>query len=340
MTNHKRRQYNRLLRIRRDRRLVIKERRRRRRLIAAQKERLERRGQPKLAKRREKVILPVPPEFCFATNPEEVNRFIVVMRRHMELNHDITLNFREVERVGSDAIIMLLAHSKDAKLQKGARIDGNFPRKHQPAQVLKQSGFFDHVVFKERIGGCSGKIQRRKGKRVDSEVITDLIRFASEKLFGDSRKMKGVYRIFIEAMANTRDHASAKEGEIEKWWTTAYFDDEENKVVFSLVDTGVGIFQSAKLRFLMDSALVALGFRNRADVLASIMEGEIGSRTGIPFRGKGLPAMKRVYDRGQISNLIVAANDALINYGTNDKRVLKTPVHGTVITWEYRTSCK
>lgn len=66
------------------------------------------------------------------------------------------------------------------------------------------------------------------------------------------------------------------------------------------------------------------------------MEGEIHRTvTGQHFRGKGLPGIKEVLNRNQISNLCVISNNVIAKINTNSAfNKLKSEFCGTFVSWE------
>ena len=60
--------------------------------------------------------------------------------------------------------------------------------------------------------------------------------------------------------------------------------------------------------------------------------------TGKHFRGKGLPGIKQVLDREQISNLSIISNNVNANMKNNKYLKLKNQFSGTFVAWELNES--
>ena len=133
-----------------------------------------------------------------------------------------------------------------------------------------------------------------------ADVASALIRFSAEKLFGEPLKLKGVYTTLIECMNNTINHATMDEDDKEVWWATVYFDEERKIAFFNFLDNGVGILESLDLKWHNDLKLMT-GLKNNADILREVLEGKIGSRIGLSYRGKGLPEIYKRFRREQFS---------------------------------------
>jgi len=60
--------------------------------------------------------------------------------------------------------------------------------------------------------------------------------------------------------------------------------------------------------------------------------------TGQHFRGKGLPGIKEVLDRNQISNLHIISNDVFTNVQNDNYHLLNNEFSGTFVSWELNES--
>lgn len=213
-------------------------------------------------------------------------------------------------------------------------IRGNVPDDPKLASVFAHSGFYDHVRTKEappRKG--AGAIRRRQSQIVDGKIARDLITFATERLYGSRRKLGPVYRTLLECMSNTIDHASGTSKSREMWWTAIFCNAGGRKASFAFVDTGVGIFESARMSPIK-RIMLALGITDNRDILKDILEGRVESRTRIPFRGKGLPSIHRALRRGLLSGLVIVTNDVYADFELDDFRILRNPFKGTFLYWE------
>ena len=74
--------------------------------------------------------------------------------------------------------------------------------------------------------------------------------------------------------------------------------------------------------------------KDNADILREVLEGKIGSRIGLSYRGKGLPEIYKRFKREQFSRLIIIANDVFADVEKDDFRILDKPFKGTFFHWE------
>ena len=62
--------------------------------------------------------------------------------------------------------------------------------------------------------------------------------------------------------------------------------------------------------------------------------GDVGSRTDLPGRGKGLPKIARAHADGEIKRLVVLSNRVYANFETKEFRKLNEEFSGTLLYWE------
>ena len=110
-----------------------------------------------------------------------------------------------------------------------------------------------------------------------------------------------------------------------------------NLVKFAFVDNGEGIlktFRSGKLKKFLGL------FKNDVDILDTAFKDGIKSRTGLSWRGKGLPTIYENYEDGYIKNLLVISNDIFLNFDAGIKRKLDNPFSGTYYYFEVDQTCE
>ena len=150
---------------------------------------------------------------------------------------------------------------------------------------------------------------------------------------GTEGKCTAAYRVLIESMLNTHNHAAKPEANLETWWATVYADKARKRVCFTFVDTGVGIFKSVRLGTLR-TLYRAFGVKTDADILRDMLHGKVESSTRIPYRGKGLPAIYNLSQLGRIKSLVIIANEVYANVSAGEYRMLPVAFRGTLLYWE------
>jgi hypothetical protein len=276
-----------------------------------------------------------PSVFSFVTNTEEMIKFLDEIKRTARNGRNIHIELGGLKSLSYDAILVLLSRIKEDRFIFGVTVKGNEPSDPALKQLFSDSGFYDYVPRTAAATPPRGKgsIRNRTASLVEASKTAGLVEFASEKLTGSAVTWKGVQRVFLECMSNTKDHASGDE-HAEPWWACALVNEPEGKVQFSFLDNGVGIFQSVRLR-RFQQVLRTVGLRDHPSILKELLSGEIGSRTGLSYRGKGLPAIRDTEVlRHEIENLVIITNDVYARPGKEVYRGMNRRFEGTFFYWE------
>lgn len=284
--------------------------------------------------RQKRVV--VPHVFSLMDNAEETLTFFEQFEAACEDSDRVFIDSDKVEKVTIEALLLLLAKIQGKK-QECASVGGQEPRNEDVRKVFAQSGFYDfftHKPFGYHQKNTTGLLKRRDGKRVKEGVCADLVHYTTKKVHGARRKNGGLYRTLIECMANTRDHARLDGTEVEPWWVAVYYDEKTGVGHFAFLDTGIGIFKSARMQSFLTHLGRFMGITNRVDLLNDVLDANLGSRTNLAYRGKGLPSIKRALKRGQIKNLKVLTNDAVLDATTRHGKILQRSFNGTCLTWD------
>lgn len=139
-----------------------------------------------------------------------------------------------------------------------------------------------------------------------------------------------------EMMRNTCDHAFKQQEDITWHLGVSHF--EETKTVkFCFIDNGEGIISTYSKKNVWQQIINY--FQNNAEMLYSAFKNGIQSRTGLKWRGKGLPTIYEMYTDGIITNLKVITNDVLLDFDQDISMPLKIPFKGTCYFWQVNDKC-
>lgn len=277
-----------------------------------------------------------PSDFSLIRNPDQSIKHITEVENRADAGRIIVSDLALVDDFSTDAIVGLLAYANDPKTSRGGQILIRQPERAALAEKYVDSGIYGGLNIRFADGNirpAHGTIFRTTDTEVKGEIARSLIEFSTRKIFGEPQKLKGVYTTMIECMNNTFNHANLNETSKEIWWATVYCDTERRVAFYNFLDNGVGILESIKLRY-SDAVLRMVGFRSNEKLLKDVLEGKIGSRTGLSYRGNGLPEIYKRFHRGQISRLIIIANDVFADVEKDEYRLLSTAFKGTFFHWE------
>ena len=288
-----------------------------------------------------------PDILSFVRNPEEVCKFIAQLRECFDKSKPVWVVLKQVREIDYDGITVLLSVMVRFK-SKQIAFNGDFPQDKTVLKILQDSKFFDHLLksqFRDKdayaLAGRSS-ILTHAMRTVDSELGQSIIDSASQTVWGEKRRCPGVQRTFIELMQNTNNHASLEKEGDKHWWLSVKHIKEQNRVAFSFVDYGVGVFynlknkrQGNKFYGILERLYERTVYGNNAEVLKLIFLGELHkTASGKSFRGKGLPGVYEALKHHKLSNFAMITNNVFYQSSGDEYRILENSFQGTFIYWE------
>ena len=312
---------------------------RRRAASARKKKRAPTLPRPVLSRKRREVTAPT--KLSLFENPEATLAFGNKVRHFLgKANTEVFLDLANVQDFTTDALLLLHAIRKSKTRAANTSISGNLPDRADLATEFKASGFFEGFnVPPAGLPPPAGLMRDAFSEWVEGTTASKLVAFAVERVPVTPTQRRTFYRTFIELMTNTNGHASgdsASGSESERagpnWFASVYC--RGGVAYFSFMDLGVGILWS----------LSAKDFRRRfrrsilpAHLLETALHGKLGSATGQPGRGLGLPRMRLDAEKGHLSDLQLLTGSAQGSVAEGAYSSLSTEFKGTAIRWNSRT---
>ena len=290
-------------------------------------------------------IIEAPRCFSLLENTNEVLDFISKIKKCFESRKKVFIRMSNTTTISNDAIVVLLSNLIQFKAN---RIDfnGDFPRDSEAKKILKESGFLEYLykddIQNEDTYTFEKTIYTHANKNVNAQLANEIIEDASEKLWRERRRCQGLYRVFIELMQNTNNHAS-NHGKGEKlWWLSTIHNEVEKKVCFSFIDYGVGILDSlqskknGKFAKIIDTIKAKFNPSNNAEILKLLLLGKIHElvKEQAYNRGKGLPGIYKSLKNNNISNLMIITNNVYADMAKDSYITMKGSLSGTFVYWE------
>jgi len=289
-----------------------------------------------------------PRVFSLIRNPDAVVAFIGELRNCLDSRAQVWVVLKEVTDIDYDAIVVLLSAMVRFK-SESILFNVDSPKDRKNRKLLADSGFFENLIKSfsprdnydlERAG--SNYISTHGQKIVSSELSSRILFEASHTVWGEARRCLGVQTALVELMQNTFNHAVPKKEGERHWWLSVNHDETENKVRFSFVDYGVGIFESLGSKSEDNKFYGALNwmfqkfkYRNNAELLRLILHGELHKTiTDEYFRGQGLPGLLDCLKENWFSNLHVISNEVYAAVAEDRFRVMSSSLIGTFVYWE------
>lgn len=296
-------------------------------------------------------FISAPQRFSLIINPEETIIFINKLEDAYLNKRRVYVDMEKITLMDYSAVTVLLSVVFSFKA-RNIKFNGNLPQDLHLANMLVESQFFKYLrkqtsYSNDYIIGQSNQIFTAN-KEVNSELGLPLMEEATKTIWGQPRTCTGLQRTLIELMQNTNNHASASKMKGEQhWWLSVNHDKKNRKVSFSFVDYGIGIFESLKSKPKDNKwfgtyekvAMIKNLLTSNADIFKMLLDGDLHlTVTGKPFRGKGLPGLKEVLERNQISDLIILSNDVLADVSNNKYFRIRNQFSGTFVTWNLKST--
>jgi ABC-type transporter Mla MlaB component len=273
----------------------------------------------------------LPSIFSLRDNTIETIVFINDLKKLIDTNMRIYLNMKSVEKINSGTIALLLSVVNEFTA-RGKKIIGSKPKNSEARKTLELSGFFDYmngsVEYSTEVN--SNTIIEQSNKCVEPQSTAKIVSEAMKTITGEKKRNKKLQGLFIELMANSINHGFP-DNEKKKWILSTSHYKGEGYVSFSFIDNGVGILKTLNQKIGRQLLTV---FKGKQDLLQTAFKGEIGSRTGLHFRGKGLPFIKDKFDSNRISNLFILTNNVILDYISNEFYEIDVPYSGTFYYFE------
>ena len=293
-------------------------------------------------------LIDAPAKLSLLNNEKDTLRFLQSLQDNFKAKQRIAVLLDNVREITTDAIVVLLSNMVHFK---AARIGFNGTRPRDPVvdAKLDASGFFKHLLgFAMRnqdsysFRKINNSIYTHGQKTVDAKLADDIVKYASETVWGIPRRCPGIQSTLVELMHNTHDHAGEFKGE-RHWWLSVEHDDVNREVTFSFIDFGVGIFRSLENKKPGEPLYGAMDYiiqhfplvHTEADRLRLILEGKVRlTQFNEYYRGKGLRNIYLRNAKGHISYLSIISNYASFRTTGDDYHSIKNEFDGTFISFK------
>lgn len=271
-----------------------------------------------------------------AENCDEFIVFISKLKRFSNSLQNVNINLENSTEMGEGAIAMLLS-VLDELTRKGILIKGKKPKPGVDRDILEKSGFFKFMngYVDNKNKSSKNTILRTGGTTLTHVDLSEEIKKANETVWEYKGRNPPLRGSVFEMMRNSLDHAF-KDNKSVIWHFGISHDEDNKEVKFSFVDNGRGIIKSFTDGYL--NKFLNL-FTDNTDLLETAFRDGIESRTGISWRGKGLPTIFENYTDGYYTNLVVITNDVYLDFDRKIYKKLRTSFGGTYYFWKLNKSC-
>jgi hypothetical protein len=268
---------------------------------------------------------------------ENLLRFIKEIKKIARKGYFIDFKLDKVKEIGEGAIVMLLSVISDLE-SKSIFFRGKKPIDENAKNILEKSGFFNYMSGAVSTKNLISKnvILTTGNKNTHQEKLIPQIHQAMETVWGAKSRCPSLYGGLGEMMRNSCDHAFVNKSQI-RWHLGISHFEIENSVKFSFVDNGAGILSTYMNKGILKK--ISAFFKDNADILETAFKDGIESRTGLSWRGKGLPTIFEMYSDKIITNLVIITNNVYLDFDRNIIKTISTKFVGTYYYWEINKTC-
>ena len=136
-----------------------------------------------------------------------------------------------------------------------------------------------------------------------------------------------------ELIGNAVEHG-IKDKEI-NWWLDREVNRTDKTIKFTFVDMGKGIVESHKKAGLPLQYI----FSSDSKVVLDSFSGQLRSSTKLPNRGRGLPQLMEMIEKGWVSDLVIITNSVSLQYKNDNFAVTDIPnFRGTYYSWNINSN--
>lgn len=281
----------------------------------------------------------IPKDFTLRTNVEGVMEVVHQCRaiKSKKIKY-VIIDFRNVEKVAPGALTILLSNIMDFSDGK-ISVGGLRPKNRNAKRQMERSGFFQRLnvaVSLENVD-TPNAILEKGSNHTEQEKTAPLIRKAMKTVWGIEKKNTRIQGMLVELMANTINHAFEKTRNKKGWYLSVDHEERNDSVAFCFLDNGEGILNTVNLKY--SDRILQLLIKTNDIILAEAFNGYFGSRTKLTNRGKGLPAIKGVFEAGVIKELKIITNNVSLDFETGKAKILKRSFDGTFYYWVLNKNC-
>ena len=298
----------------------------------------------KLIQNRGKTFLFAPDNFSLIDNPGEVIEYFYSVEINAKAGIYTVMDMSAISKTDLATISLLISIMMDRRktarlfkkyvniyIPRAGSTPGQLFRKAQFRETVTAKGIADHTFFLSRLG-----------KKFNEKYANDVREYA-ERFLGVENPGK-LAPLLVEIISNTNNHATPnalEEDDKLPWFLAVLEDNESGKIVFSVVDLGVGIFESLRTKGLADTdnfedSIKDLYQNSQSKFLRTNIPKGVDSSTGLEYRGLGLQAIYNFAKNAIYDKFIIITNSAVVNLKNvkTNRPDSGVPLGGTIYYWE------
>lgn len=301
-----------------------------------------------------RIDLLAPKNFSILTNRSAVLRYFHRVMKNIHERQDSLMNMGDIAKTDLATIAIVISMMMDRRNKEALirrYVDVKIPiGNSKPAELFRKAKFGE-TVTQDGNAEHSYFLSRRDTK-INNAYMEDIEKYAND--FLSVEKAKYLMPILVELMKNTNNHATPDEDKDENysdkeldnlripWFISIVEDESTGKLIFSLVDLGIGIMESLQQNGLVttdslfEDPIKDMYDNSQSKFLLHHIPKGVSSSTGLSYRGQGLKKVFDLANKGNYGTFRLVTNKAALNLVDSNDKVIDTAESfgGTVYYWE------
>lgn len=297
---------------------------------------------------RGKRYLTAPQNFSLIENTSEVIEYFRSIYESAHAHVSLVMDMSSIKKTDLATIALLISIMMDRRksnrdfrqyttvlIPPVGTEPGLLFRKAQFHETVTAKGIADHTFFLSRLA-----------KKVNEDYIRDTLKYAEK--FLKTKNPGKLAPLLVEIISNTNNHANPNAVEEEDklpWFLAVLEDDKTGKMIFSVVDLGVGIYESLRIKGLanevnFEDSIKSIYQNSQGRFLRTNIPQGVDSSTGLFYRGKGLQSVYNYAKEDIYDKFRIITNRANINLKSISSAIPDAgeSLGGTVYYWEMSTN--
>ena len=260
----------------------------------------------------------------FLIESEYLDKVIPALRKIVTKPTDeIILDFSHVTDISEGAYMVMLAQVEKA-ISRGRKVTlkAKTIKTLKVWQILTKDKNYKH----KNIEITNDILKAEYANKLHTDEVDELVE--DLKKLGFTSYYQPFYDFLVELIGNSVEHGIQHKNI--NWWLWKERDSRKKCFRYVFVDMGVGIINSYK----ESKMLSLLRFFNKQKLLLDAFDGKLGSTTRKPGRGRGLPQIKDIVNKGLLSDFVLITNNVSLQYKDNKFITSSNPNFvGTYCSW-------
>lgn len=238
---------------------------------------------------------------------------------------EIILDFSEVADIDEGAFLVLIAQAQKAEEQKSdkeIKIEVATIKSDKVWAFLSKNRNYKH----KHLDLSKNKLKAESDNQVPPDDIDEFVLELCN--LGFVTYYEPFYDFLIELVGNAVEHGILQKNI--NWWLWRERDMKDKCYRYVFVDMGIGILRS----YEKSKIVPWFYFRDKCSFLIEALNGQWGSTTREPGRGRGLPQIKEYVEKEYISDFFLITNCVSLQHKNGKFITKKVPNFvGTYCSW-------